>query len=199
MAIGWAVRTLSWGQVKFCLASVAWWPWPKVTKMGAKPYVNHVWFEETSFRGFPGKWINVGRTVAARWKRTKNNKSRGYPGWLQYGMSCSKCLLNRSSIYWYFKKIPPKCQFRNTAPISELSINASWWEGLSRRGRWWGGEGQSTLHTRPKIDRYMVNQLDLPGMYLKYLPVLHTWYTQRTIINLYPEIVYRFCLWWAIF
>ena len=37
--------------------------------MGAKfvptPQLNHVLFEEISFRGFPGKLKNVGRTVAA--------------------------------------------------------------------------------------------------------------------------------------
>ena len=39
--------------------------------------VNHVWFEEISLRGFPGKLKSVGRTAAG--KRTKNNKSPCYP------------------------------------------------------------------------------------------------------------------------
>ena len=40
VAIGWAVLTLSWGRVKLCPASVAWWPWPKVTEMGANNFSN---------------------------------------------------------------------------------------------------------------------------------------------------------------
>ena len=38
VAIGWAVLTLSWGQIKFCPAPGAWWPWPKVTEMGVKKF-----------------------------------------------------------------------------------------------------------------------------------------------------------------
>ena len=49
------------------------------------PKVDHVWFEEISFSGFPGKLKSVGRTAAAaETETTKNNKSPGYPGWLNY-------------------------------------------------------------------------------------------------------------------
>ena len=70
VAIGWAVLILSLGLDKLLPASVAEWPWPKVTAMGAKqifphPYVSHVWLDEISFRGFPGKVKSVGRTAAA--------------------------------------------------------------------------------------------------------------------------------------
>ena len=41
VAIGWAVLTWSWGQGKICPALVAWWPWPKVTKMDTKKNFLH--------------------------------------------------------------------------------------------------------------------------------------------------------------
>ena len=75
---GLVVLTLSWGQGKLRPASAAQWPWLKVTQMGAKKIsqVNHVWFEEISFRGFPGKLKSVGRTATAVETDKKNQVPR---------------------------------------------------------------------------------------------------------------------------
>ena len=48
--------------------------------------INHVWFEEISFRGFRRKLKSFGRTAAAAEtvaETEQNNKSPGYQGWLK--------------------------------------------------------------------------------------------------------------------
>ena len=62
--------------------------------MGAKKFSHtHVWFEEVSFRGFPGKLKSVGRTAAAetvrRRRRRKRTKSNNYePFFIHYIDKC---------------------------------------------------------------------------------------------------------------
>ena len=93
-AIGWAVLTLPWGQGKLCTASVAWWPWPKVTEMGAKKF-SHTHrstmcgLKKLASGVFLQSWKVLAERRRRRWqqrrrrrKRTKNNKSPGNPGWL---------------------------------------------------------------------------------------------------------------------
>ena len=87
---GRAVLTLSWGEVKFCSASLAWWPWPKVTKMGTKTFSHtHRLLTMCGLKRLASGIFLESWKVLAEWrwqqqwqKRTKKNKSPGYPGWL---------------------------------------------------------------------------------------------------------------------
>ena len=70
VAISWAVLTLSWGQGKIFSASVAWWPWPKVTEMGTKKFSHTHRLTMCGLKKLPtgvfhGKLKSVGRTAAA--------------------------------------------------------------------------------------------------------------------------------------
>ena len=90
VAIGWAVLTLSWGQSKFCPASVAQWPWPKVTKMGGKIFSHTHRLTMCGLKklvqGFPESWKMLAERRQRQRKRTKNNKFPGYPGSPNLGM-----------------------------------------------------------------------------------------------------------------
>ena len=57
---GWAVLILPWDKVN-CV------PLQELSDLDPRSpkWVNHEWFEESSFRGFPRKLKSVGRTVAA--------------------------------------------------------------------------------------------------------------------------------------
>ena len=85
VAIGWAVLILLWGQGKMCPTSVAWWPWPKVTKMGTKKMfytqkLTMCGLKKLASVVFPASW-----KVLAEWRRRRQGKrlnnteiSRGY-------------------------------------------------------------------------------------------------------------------------
>ena len=70
VVIGWAFLTLSWGQGKLCPALVAYWPWPKVTEIGAKKiFQTHrstmCGLKKLASEVFPESWKSVGRMAAA--------------------------------------------------------------------------------------------------------------------------------------
>ena len=80
---GRAVLTLSWGQGKLCPALVAYWPWPKVTEIGArKIFHTHrstmCGLKKLASGVFPESWKVLAEWRRPQWrrwrrKRTKNN------------------------------------------------------------------------------------------------------------------------------
>ena len=97
VAFGWAVFTLSEGQTNFCPTSVAQWTWPKVTEMGAKIFSHTNRLTMCCLKELAsGVFLESWKVLAERWwgrlrKRTKHNKSPGYPRWLNYSWHILPC------------------------------------------------------------------------------------------------------------
>ena len=101
VAIRCAVLTLLRGKGKICITSVIWWPWPKVTEIGAQIFshthrsIMYMWCEDISCRGFPRKWKSVGRKAATAAAAETDQKQ--YPGDLIRSTSIGAELLT----LWY--------------------------------------------------------------------------------------------------